>query len=110
MVEVIRDLANEGKTAPEIAQAIGSTKGSVRFKCFQLKIKLRRQPRRRAVRPQPQPMPRQKLDLYLRPSVYAAFEREAYNMKKSPVELAELLLQAIVSSDIYEAVLNEGEK
>ena len=42
-INTIRGLAGQGKSASEIAEVIGSTTGSVRVKCSQLKIKLRRQ-------------------------------------------------------------------
>lgn len=41
-IVVMRDLAGEGKSAAEIAEAIGSTAASVRVKCCQHKIKLSR--------------------------------------------------------------------
>ena len=41
-VEIIRGLARQGRSAPEIADAIGSTPASVRAKCSLLKIRLRR--------------------------------------------------------------------
>jgi hypothetical protein len=42
-INTIRELAGQRKSASEIAEVIGSTTGSVRVKCSQLKIKLRRQ-------------------------------------------------------------------
>ena len=41
-IDAIRVLAAQGKSAAEIAAAIGSTPASVRVKCCQLKISLRR--------------------------------------------------------------------
>jgi hypothetical protein len=41
-INTIRILAARGKSAAEIAMAIGSTPASVRVKCCQLKISLRR--------------------------------------------------------------------
>src|SRR6202035_2769338 len=39
-INTIRGLAGQGKSASEIAEVIGSTTGSVRVRCSQLKIKL----------------------------------------------------------------------
>jgi len=100
VVAIIRELARQGKSAPEIADAVGSTAASVRVKCSQLKIKLRRG--RRGVL-------KQRLVVYLRPADYAALDRKARQMQNSAVELAEMLLEAIISSNIYEAVLDDGE-
>ena len=99
-VEIIRGLARQGRSAPEIADAVGSTAASVRVKCSLLKIKLRRGRR---------DTPKQRLVLYMRPADCAALERKARQMQRSSVELAAMLLEAIVSSNIYEAVLDDGE-
>ena len=40
---------------------------------------------------------------------YTALKRKAALMNKSPVELAGMLLQAIVSANIFEAVLDDRE-
>jgi hypothetical protein len=106
-VEIIRELADQGKSAMEIAHVIGSTPGSVRVRCSQLKIRLLRSQAR--IR-RSQPLPEQSLVVYLTPTVYAALKRKAHNMQKSTVELAASLLAAIVRSNIYEAVLDEGEE
>jgi hypothetical protein len=44
------------------------------------------------------------------PTVYAALKRKAQNMQKPTAELAASLLAAIVRSNIYAAVLDEGEE
>ena len=103
-IRMIRNLADEGKTAAEIAHAIGSTTGSVRVKCSQLKIRLSG-----AQHPSLVPsIEGRKLVVYMRPEDYAALERQAAHMQKSARELAGMLLEAIVRSDIYDAVLDEG--
>jgi hypothetical protein len=108
-VEIIRELAGQGKSAMEIANVIGSTPGSVRVRCSQLKIRLLR-PQARLRQSQPLPVPKHSLVVYLTPTVYAALKRKAQNMQKPTVELAASLLAAIVRSNIYEAVLDEGEE
>jgi hypothetical protein len=107
-VDLIRDLAGQGKSSSEIAEAIGSTPASVRVRCSQLKIKLtpgrpRLPPTRSHQILEPQ------LVLYMRPAIYAALKRKAARTRKSPDQLAQARLDAIVRSDLYEAVLNEGE-
>ena len=45
IIEAVREMASEQKTAAEIARAIGSTAASVRVKCCHLKIQLSRRGR-----------------------------------------------------------------
>ena len=107
-VELIRDLADQGKSSSEIAEVIGSTAASVRVRCSQLKIKLT--PGRPRLPPtRPRQIPEPKLVLYMRPAIYAALKRKAARMRKSPRQLAEALLDAIIKSDLCDAVLDEGE-
>jgi hypothetical protein len=102
-VKIVRELAAQGKSSSEIADVIGSTPPSVRVKCCQLKIQLRR-----SGRPSPSLEPtRGKLAIYLRPAEYIALQRKAAHMQKPAGELAEMLLEAIVSSNLYDAVLDE---
>ena len=107
-VRIVRHLADQGKSAAEIAEVIGSTAASVRVKCCQLKIRLRRgsgslsERRRRPTRGE-------KLDIYLDPAIYAGLKRKADALHRSVVDLAEKLLEAVVMSDIYDAVLDERE-
>ena len=106
-VNLIRGLADRGRSASEIAEVIGSTPASVRVRCCQLKIKLIRRGRPpRLGRKLDGPRER-KMVVYTRPEVYEALNRRASHMRKSPVELAALLLEAIVRSDIYDAVLDD---
>jgi|ERR1700683_1373659 len=108
VINGIRELASQGKTAPEIAAIIGSTPASVRVKCCHLEISLSRRGR-------PSLVPRfpsdnqGKLVVHLRADGYAALTRRAEQMRKSPVELAAMLLEAVISSNIFEAVLGDYE-
>jgi hypothetical protein len=100
-IDTIRVLAAQGKSAAEIAAAIGSTPGSVRVKCCQLKIPLRRgwgRPRR---------IGGHSLVIYLQEADYAALKRKAADMQKSTVELSSELLRAVIRGDIYQAVLDD---
>jgi hypothetical protein len=103
VITAIRELARQGKSAPEIAAAIGSTTASVRVKCCQLKIQLSRRGR-----PCLQPG-EHKLVLYMRPEDYAALKRKAAHKRKSPAELAGTLLEMIVGADMFQAVLDDGK-
>ena len=109
-VQTIRDLAGQGKNASEIAAVIGSTSGSVRVKCSQLKIKLRRGRNPRVDMSQAQPQLREaRLQIPIRPTIYSALVRKAAQMKTSSADLARMLLEAIVSGDLYEIVLKDSE-
>jgi hypothetical protein len=50
-----------------------------------------------------------KIVVSVRSEDYDALNRKAAQMHKSPVELAEKLLAAIVSANLFEAVLDDGE-
>jgi len=109
VIKTIREMAGQGKTASEIAATIGSTPASVRVRCCQLKIQLSRRGRPSLV---PSFLPHtneHKLIVYMRPDDYAALNRRAAQMHKSPVELAEKLLEAIVRANLFEAVLDDHE-
>jgi hypothetical protein len=109
VIKLIREMASQGKSAAEIAATIGSTPASVRVKCCQLKIQLSRRGRPSLVPSFPQHTNEHKLVLYMRLDDYTALKRKAALMNKSPVELAGMLLQAIVSANIFEAVLDDRE-
>jgi hypothetical protein len=102
-VKIVRELAAQGKSSAQIADVIGSTPPSVRVKCCQLKIQLRR-----SGRPNPTWLDhREKLVLYMRPAEYAALKQKADHMYRPASELAGLLLEAVVSSNLYDAVLDD---
>jgi hypothetical protein len=103
VIKAIRELARQGKSASEIAAAIGSTAASVRVKCCRLKIQLSRRGRA-CLRPS-----EHRLVLYMRPEDYTALKQKAAHKRKSPAELAGTLLEMIVSDDIFQAVLNDGK-
>jgi hypothetical protein len=109
VIKTIQELADQGKTASEIAQAIGSTAASVRVRCCQLKISLSRRGRPSLVPRLPRQPERQELVVHIGQVDYAGLKRKAAQMDKSPVELAELLVQAVVSANLYEAVLDDPE-
>jgi hypothetical protein len=99
-IDAIRVLAAQGKSAAEIAAAIGSTPASVRVKCCQLKISLRRRWE------QALHIEGHRLIIYLQDADYAALKRKAADRQRS-VELSGELLRAVIRGDIYEAVLDD---
>jgi len=107
VIKAIRELATQGKPASKIAAAIGSTAASVRVKCCQLKIQLSRRGRPSLVPSWPQHPGEHKIVLYMRAEDYAAVKRKATHMRKSPAELAGMLLAEIINADIFEAVLGD---
>jgi hypothetical protein len=107
-VQIVRRLAGEGKSAAEIANVIGSTPASVRVRCCQLGIKLAQGARIELSKTQQCNIKEQKL-IAVPPLIYAALADKAARMQKSADELARMLLEAVVSSDIYEAVLDADE-
>ncbi len=106
-IKIIREMAEQAKSATQIAKVIGSTPASVRATCCQHRIKLKRG--RPNLQPRP-PRSDEKLVLVcVRSSDHAALAEKAAQMQKSTAELASMLLTAIVSSDIYEAVSDQRE-
>ena len=100
-INAMRVLAAQGKSASEIAAAVGSTPASVRVKCCQLKISLRRRWQ------QERQIGRRSLLIHLDEADYIALKRKAGETGKSAVELSSELLRAVIRGDIYEAVLDD---
>jgi hypothetical protein len=96
----IQRMAEEGCSAIEIAQSIGSTPASVRVMCCRNKIKIFR--RRRSIA--------NGLVVHLPASVSSEFYRKAELLQIPASALAAKLLSAIVVSNIYEAVLDEKDE
>jgi hypothetical protein len=106
----MRVMASDGKSASEIAAALGSTPGSVRVKCCQLKIGLTRRGRPSLLRSEPANFPDQKVVVCLPAAVYADLSWHAAQKDISAAKLSQMLLEAIVGSDLYKAVLDESER
>ena len=108
---IMRRMAEQGCSAPEIAKALGSTPSSVRVTCSRQRIRLRRG-RGDVARP---PLVQRPVDYeggvpvvaYLAEPVYAEFRRRANNLQKPASAFASMLLSAIAESDLYKAVLDE---
>jgi hypothetical protein len=108
-IELVHRLADQGRTAAEIADAIGSTAASVRARCCQLKIKLARGTQASTSGIQQGIIQEPRLIVRMQPKAYAALEGKAVYMQKSTDELAGMLLEAIVGREIYDAVLGDGD-
>jgi hypothetical protein len=98
----IRQMAAEGSSSIEIAKSIGSIPASVRVRCCHYKIKIHRNGGsvRNAL---------SKLVAYLPASLSTEFQRKAEHLQISASVLASRLLEAIVVSNIYEAVLDDKD-
>lgn len=106
-VELIRESARQGKSAVEIADVIGSTAASVRVKCCQLKIKLSRRGGASAQHDWRRYVGEGRLTVFMQRADYTALERKAAHKHKSAFEFARMLLHEIISSNIYENVLDD---
>ena len=104
----MRGMAENGSSALEIAQSLGSTAGSVRVVCSHHNIRLKRRRRARLIPLVHSPSIH---DIVARmpASLYAEFHRKAEHLKLSPSALASNLLTAITTSNIFEAVLDDDE-
>jgi hypothetical protein len=111
-LELIRLMAEHGCTAAAIAEKIGSTPSSVRVMCCRLGIKLRGRHQLQnghpAAEPNEQPPTEQLVIASLPSRCYSKLHDKAVHLNKSVPLLARKLLEAIVASDLYEAVLDEG--
>ena len=109
VIKIIRELASQGKSAPEIAMIVDSTPGSVRVMCCKFKISLGRRGRPGLVPDLPGDNEGW-LVVHMKPEGYAALRRRAVKRGKSAVELARMLLEAVISDNIFEAVLGDDHK
>jgi hypothetical protein len=94
----IQQMAAEGNSTVEIAEAIGSTPANVSVMCSRHKIKIRRGPRSKP-----------SILAHLPAARFTAFHRKAEQLQIPASVLAGRLLTAIVDSDIYEAVLDDKD-
>jgi hypothetical protein len=107
-------MAEQGLSAFEIANTIGSTPGSVRVVCSHHKIRLKRG--RRSVDQTLQDSahqvgrgPDHTIMAYIPAPLFVEFYRKAENLQMSASGLASNLLAAIATSNIYEAVLDDKD-
>lgn len=107
----IRNLAEQGRSAVEIANFIDSTPGSIRVFCSRHKIKITRSQRYlRNALPRHIHSPSDHTIVARMPGRhYFDFQRKAERLKMPVSVLASNLLTAIASSNIYEAVLDDKD-
>ena len=98
----VRQMAAEGLSSIEIAKYMGSTPASVKNVCCRHKIKLSR--RRRSME-----NTLSKLVAHLPAPLSSEFHRKAEHLQLSASMLASRLLEAIVISNIYDAVLDDED-
>ena len=98
----VRQMVAEGNSSIEIAKFMGSTSASVKNVCCRHKIKIPR--RRRYVE-----NTLSTLAAHLPVSIATDFQRKAAQLEISTSVLASRLLEAIVVSDIYDAVLDDKD-
>ena len=96
----INDLVAQGLSAAEIAQRIGCKLGSLRVKCSQKGISLRR-----CNTPGERHFPK-RLKISLPESVALNLQQQADKKGLSPADLAFALLDAIVRDNLYDAVID----
>ena len=111
---LMREMAERGSSAIEIAKTIGSTPASVRVVCSRLKIRLRRgrRPTRKASLAPVQhthPLPNHIIVAHMPAALFVEFHRKAEHLQIPISILASNLLAAIATSNIYEAVLDDKE-
>jgi hypothetical protein len=108
---LVREMAARGCSAREIAEVIGSTASSVRVKCSQQKIRLKRGrgPSRlaRSVLGPHDRGQRVPLVAYLPARVYAQLVQKANAVRKPPSVYASMLLSAVTTGELYKAVLDD---
>ena len=93
--ELIRLLVDEGLSAREIADRVGWTVGTLRVRCSQLKISLRRSGKSKS-----------HICLWVPEAIFGQLQHHATLMGISESELATDLLKTIVQDDLCDAVLD----
>jgi hypothetical protein len=105
----IRQMAEDGCSAIEIAESIASTPGSVKVICSRYKIKLVRKIKLAGGRGSTRP-PSTRIVVDMPPRLATEFHRKAKHLQIPASVLARRLLAAIVVSNIYEAVLDDEDE
>ena len=100
----ISSLVDQGLGAPEIADTIGCNLGSLRVRCSQQGISLRRHSRPRVAS---QSKPQGQLTICLRGSAAVHLYQQASKRGISASRFAVALLEAIVQDNLYDAVIDD---
>jgi macrodomain Ter protein organizer (MatP/YcbG family) len=107
-VEQIVRLLDQGHSPAEIAERLGCKLGTLRLRCSQLGISLRRNrsvKRRRAQMPESQS--RLQLTVSLPPAIFQELRQQAAAKGMTESRLVVALLEGIARDDLYAAVLDE---
>jgi hypothetical protein len=109
---LMRQMAGQGCSAPQIAKAICSTPASVRVMCsrHQIRLKRGRGSGLEYIEHVPEHVslaPEHLVVAYMPAPLYLEFNRRAADLDKPVSVLASMLLNAIATSDIYKAVLDD---
>jgi hypothetical protein len=99
----ISSLVDQGFGAPEIADKIGCKLGSLRVRCSQQGISLRRHSRSIPA----ESKPRGHLTIRLYGSAALRLQQQASKRGKSGSRFAAALLEAIVQDNLYDAVIDQ---
>src|SRR4051812_47624680 len=108
VIEQIPNLVGNGKTVSEIADSIGCTVSTLRVRCSQLKISLRRSRERSDDRSEKRNLSSQ-LNLLLSSAAVEKLRQQAKAERMSDSQYAASLLEAIARDDLYRAVLDTDE-
>src|SRR5258708_9475435 len=100
----IESFVAQGLSAAEIAEKIGCKLGSLRVKCSQNGISLRRRIASSAATSKDQ-LPR-RLRIWLSEEIAANLQRQADKMGMSRADLAITILDAIARDNLYDAVID----
>jgi hypothetical protein len=109
---LMQQMAEQGCSAREIAMVIGSTPSSVRVVCSRQKIPLKGGRRQvpghvEQLAQHVSVVPEHVVVAYMPAPLYAEFNRKAVHLNTAVSVLASKLLNAIATSDLYKAVLDD---
>jgi hypothetical protein len=106
---LLRQMAAQGYSAREIAEVIGSTPSSVRAKCSEQKIRLKRgRGRGRSQQLHAELLGEQvPIVAYLSGPAYAHLVQKAKELHQSPSVFVSKLLSAVVAGDLFESILED---
>jgi hypothetical protein len=98
----IAKMVDAGFRAPQIAATVGCTLGTLRVKCSQCGVSLRRCPAETNGS-------RTKLTINLPPGMALRLQLQAQKHRISPTKLATILIETIVQDELYSAVIDRKQ-
>ncbi len=103
----IANFVNHGLSATEIADKIGCKLGTLRVRCSQHGISLRRFPGHRT---RARHEPRVQLNLQLSTRIVISLQQQARKEGKTVTKYVALLLEAIARDELYDAVIDQDNR